>query len=129
MKIIVKLYRVTTIRTAELLAAAGEDPESEMTGTELSQLVKDNFGPLHPTLQIFYPADTSFRKTVVGMEAMLFDLQDVNIPQSGLIMVDPISPQDVDRIDGAVEAELNRMGISTDFECFEWRMVYQIIGN
>ena len=130
MKITGKLYRTTTIRTAELIAAVGKDPETEMTGAELAALVKDRFGPLAPRFQIFYPGDTRFSKSlVVGIESMVFDVQDVKVPMAGLVTTDPMNRQDVDRVDGAIESELNRIGVYTGFENYDWKFLYDIKGN
>jgi hypothetical protein len=130
MKITGKLFRTTTIRTAELIAAVGKDSETEMIGAELAALVKDRFGPLAPRFQIFYPGDTRFSRTlVVGLESMVFDVQDVKVPMAGLVTADPMNAQDIDRVDGAIESELNRMGVYTGFEGFEWRFFYDIKGN
>ena len=130
MKITGKLYRTTTIRTAELIAAVGKDPETEMTGAELAALVKAKFGPLPPRFTIFYPGDTRFSKSlVVGLECMVFDVQEVKTPMAGLVMADPMKPQDIDRVDGAIESELNRFGIWTDFSNYDFRFSYECKGN
>lgn len=129
MKLIVSLYRVTTIRTAELLAAIGKEPETDMSGDELLAQVKAKYKPFPPRFRIFYPPDTTVNKTVVGMEALSFDIRDADVPQAGLVMVDPMSSQDVDRVDGAIESELNRLGIGTDFCGYEWRVAFSLKGN
>jgi hypothetical protein len=128
MKLTVSLYRVTTIRTAELLAAAGLEQDSNINSPWMS-LIKDAFKPFPPRFKIFYPADPKAAKTVVGVEAMSFDITEVNVPMAGLVTADPMSPQDVDRLDGGIESELNRMGISTGFERYEWRIAYEVKGN
>ncbi len=125
MKLTAKLYRVTTIRTDELIAACGKDPKLGNWTEQLEALVNVKYRPLAPRFQIW----TSGTKTVVGMEVMAFDVQDANIPMAGLVMADPMIPQDVDRVDGALESELNRMNISTNFDHFEWRFGYEIKGN
>lgn len=129
MKLIAKLYRVTTIRTAELLAVLGKDPDCDGTSAELAAKIRERFGRSTPRFNIFYPSDLAVPKTVVGMEAMSFDVREANVPMAGIVMADPLRQQDVDRIDGAIEAELNRMGIWTEFIGFEWRMAYEIEGN
>jgi hypothetical protein len=125
MKITAKLYRVTTIRTAELLAAVGLDSDIQISPAELSMKVRQEYGPLAPRFQFWI----SESKTVCGIEAIAFDLQDVNVPMAGLVMVDPLISQDVDRTDGAIESELNRMNIGTDFFGYEWRIAYEVKGN
>ena len=129
MKLMTTLYRVTTIRTAELIAAVGKDPDTEITGSELNQLVKEKFGPLAPRFRIFVPPDSSVTKTIVGCEAMCFDVPEANVPMAGLVMVDPMEPKDVDRIDGAIESELNRLGLGTEWQGYEWRFYFRTLGN
>lgn len=129
MKLSVKLYRVTTIRSDELLAAAGFDPAATAPSTaQLSAAIKEKFNPLANRFRFFFSTFVG-QKIVVGMEAMSFDITQAEIPQAGLVMTDPMSPQDVDRIDGAMESELNRMGIGADFENYEWRVAYDTKGN
>jgi len=125
MKLIAKLFRVTTIRTAELIAAVGKDPLDEISGPELALLVRQKFRPLAPRFQFW----TSGSKTIVGIEVMSFDIQDANFPMAGLVQVDPIAPHEIDRVDGALESELNRMGCGTDFDGYEYRMSYELKGN
>ena len=130
MKLIVKLYRVTTIPTEEFVAQAlGMERDTELTGTEMATKIREKYRPAPPRFKIFYPTDTSFRKTVIGMEAMSFDVREADVPMAGLVMADPVEAKDVDRIDGAIESELNRMNMGTEFQNFEWRVEYQLSGN
>lgn len=130
MKLTVKVYRVTYIPGDELLAAAGFDPSAPNTPghAQLMAAIKEKFSPLANRFKIFFNTFVS-QKLVVGMEAMSFDIQQPETPQAGLVMTDPMLPQDVDRIDGALESELNRMGIGADFENYEWRVAYETKGN
>jgi len=126
MKLTVKLYRVTTIRTEDLVGAIGEKDDP---GAELGNLIKTRFYPHPPRFHIFFPDTSCCSKTVVGMEIMAFDLEETGIPMAGLVLADPMSPQDIDRIDGAIESELNRMNIFTDFLNYEYRVAYERKGN
>jgi hypothetical protein len=128
MKLTVSIYRVTTIKTAELIAAVGLEPD-QIDYTSWISLIQKSFKPFPPNFKIFYPADPKASKTVIGMEVMSFDITEANHPMAGLVLADPMNPQDVDRLDGGVEAELNRMGISTGFERYEWRVAYSVSGN
>ena len=129
MKLIVKLYRVTTIRTAELMAGCGLDPEKVIDGAALLTAVKNKFKPLAPRFHIFAPPDTTVKKTVVGTEAISFDVLEADAPMAGLVYADPMKPEDIARIDGSIESELNRLNCSTDFIGYEWRCAYTVIGN
>jgi len=130
MKLKVKLYRVVTIPTADLVEIVGGAPENfkDPIGM-LSTAVNEKFRPMAPRFKIFYPVSLTISKTVIGMEAMSFDVTQAEIPQAGLVMTDPMLPQDVDRIDGALEGELNRMGLGADFEGYEWRIAFETKGN
>lgn len=131
MKLTVNLYRVTTIPTSELIAAAQLNPE-EIDITEQSEQVarklREEFYPHSPRFKVFWETATS-AKIVVGMQAMAFDVRQAEVPQAGTVFSDPMDPRDVARIDGALEGELNRMNISTEFEGYEWRLSYQVKGN
>lgn len=130
MKMTVKLYRVTSIFTKDLVEVVGGQPESfkDPIG-RLSEALREKFSPMSPRFKIFFPASLNQIKTNVGMEAMSFNIQDASTPQAGLVMADPMLPQDVDRLDGALEGELNRMGLGADFENYEWRVAYETKGN
>ena len=124
MKLIAKMFRTTTIRTAELVAAIGKDVYSPIDN-ELAALVRQKFYPLAPRFQFWI----SGSKTIAGIEIMAFDVQDVNMPMAGLVLVDPIATHEIDRVDGALESELNRMGCGTDFAGYEYRIAYELKGN
>lgn len=139
MKLIVKLYRVTTVQTAELIAAAGLDPEKSLelgasnpvpfTSQKLAVRIKEQYGNHPPRFKIFYPTELFMNKTTVGIEVMGFNILAAETPHAGLVLADPMNPQDIDRVDGAIESELNRLGIGTDFEGYEWRQSYEVKGN
>ena len=129
MKLIVKMYRVTTVRTDELIAAAGYDPDSITNTEKLISVMREKFAPFAPRFKIFYPAEIDALTTVAGMEAMSFDVSEAEHPRAGLVLVDPMDPNDVARTDGALESELNRIGVGTDFVGYEWRLAYEVKGN
>lgn len=129
MLLTVKLYRVTTIRTAELLAGAGLDVDKAMDGPELLAIIKQKYKPMAQRFKIFAPPDTTVSKTVVGMEAIAFDIPNANVAMSGLVYADPMTPEDIARLDGAIESELNRLNCGTDFKGYEWRCAYEVKGN
>ena len=121
-KVTVRLYRVTTIPTAELIAAVGGDPKQDVPTPILDKNVREKFKYFNPGFKIFYSTTV---KTVVGMEAMIFDISTPSVAMAGLISSDPLDPIDVARIEGALEGELNRMRIGTDFQNYEWRFEYE----
>ena len=127
-KVTVRLYRITTIPTTELIAAVGEDPKEDIPSIGLDKLIKEKFRYFNPGFKIFYSTSV---KTVVGMEAMVFDITTPSMAMAGLISSDPLNPIDVARIEGALEGELNKMGIGTNFQNYEWRVAYEwkFIGN
>lgn len=141
MKTTVKLYRITTINCGQLAAAASIDVEKLESIAHLESVVRKAFYPLAPRFRIFYPSEQLFEavKPIMrsawafpgqaGMECMSFDILEASRPQAGMVLTDPMLPQDVDRVDGALESELNRLGIGKDFDGFEWRMTYDIKGN
>lgn len=129
MKVTCKMFRCTTIRTAELMAAAGFDGDEQIAIDLLMKAVREKFRPFSPRFKIFFPSDVATTKTVVGIEAMVFDIPEANVPMAGLVMMEPGSPEDTARADGALESELNRMGIGTDLDDREWRMSYELKGN
>jgi len=128
MKLTVKIYRVTTIRTKDLIGAAEGDNEKEYSAAQVREIVKKKFYPQPSLFKIFYNS-SEMTKTLVGTECMAFDITEANVPMAGISTLDPITPRDIDRLDGAVESELNRMGIYTDFEGYEWRATYEVFGN
>jgi len=127
MKITIKLYRVTTVPTEALAVAAGLSHET-VDPQRIETALRDKYSPLAPRLVIFWHSFTT-SKTAVGMEALAFSLAEAKVPCAGLAQVDPMESVDVNRMDGALEGELNRMGIYTEFENMEWRCSYDIQGN
>ena len=67
-----------------------------------------------------------FNHVVIGIEVLAFDLTEQGVPCGGVCSTDPLVAQDIDRVDGALESELNRWGITTEFEGFEWRAAYDL---
>lgn len=142
MKLTIKLYRVTTIPTEWLTSIVGLPKDAQTPAIDAK--IREEFYPFAPRFCIFYGAtftDQASRdalppevvetasKTVIGIEAMSFDISDFNVPFAGLISADPIDPVDVARIDGALESEMSRMGIATEFENYEWRTMAESKGN
>ena len=146
MKLTIKLYRVVTVPTEWLNSVVGLGKDAETA--KIDAKIREEFYPFAPRFRIFYgttltkqaskealenavPSEVleAASKTVIGIEAMSFDVSDFNVPFAGLISADPIDPVDVARIDGALESEMGRMGIATEFEKFEWRTFAEARGN
>lgn len=140
MKLKVKIFRTVLVRIGDLLSQAGIDyNQIDMPMSEVIRRFRAEMGPLHPLLEVFWPrAETlgealNFRAQA-GMEALTFDVLDVKIdgqaaPLQGMVNTDPMDPTAVAHLDGALEGELNRIGVSTNFEGYEWRCTYRIDGN
>ena len=140
MKLTIKLYRCTTVPTEWLTNIVGLGKDAD--AARIDAAIRKQFYPFAPRFRIFYgaafagskdslPTDVieTASKTVIGIEAMSFDVSDFNVPFAGLISADPINPVDVARIDGALESELSRIGIAVEFEKFEWRTLAEAKGN
>lgn len=129
MKVNFRLYRTITIPTNHLKGTVGLEADA---GNELAaRRIQESFGPhMAPGFRIFWPQEPGYRKTVVGIEAMSFDLTDPNVAQAGFIQADPIDPVVVHRLDGALQSELRRFGIYlTKAEDHEWRATYEVRGG
>ena len=128
MKWKVTIYRATTIRTADLISVVNGPADKALKAAEIRELVKQEFYPQPPGFKIFY-APSDLTKTTVGFEAMCFDIVEANVPMAALVTLDPVDPNDVARMEGAVEGELNRMGLSTNFEGYGWYATAEPIGE
>lgn len=144
MKLTVTLYRTTSIETRDLISIAGFDAKfglidgnaamvlqdgTPLTEKRLNCAIREQFNPFPPRFKIFYHSNLTAKMTTVGIEAMSFDLLEPQTPISGIVHSDPIEAKDADRIDGALESELNRLGLGADFENYGWKMAYEIKGE
>jgi hypothetical protein len=137
MKLSLRIYRCATVPQhwiASLLGLPDETPAGK-----LDEELRAKFRPFPPRLKIWWcgKADElsigegglpKFNHVVIGMEALSFDLTEQKIPCGGICMTDPMDPLDVDRMDGALESEIARWGMSVDFG-FEWRAEYALTGG
>lgn len=123
MPMIVEFYRVASIPTEHLYGAVGLDSHEPVQSDVAEAALRRRFGPhLPPGIKIFW----GDRRTVVGIEAMSFSLTDDSIPMAGLAQADPMDPDAIHRIDGALESELKRWGVWTKPEDYEWRAAYEV---
>jgi hypothetical protein len=128
MKLSVRLYRTVSIPTSHVAGVVGLDSDDFSGDTKLSEIeeqLRKEFYPFARGLRMFMDR----ARTVVGIEAMAFDVSDVSAAVAGLVDTDPAKPEDVARLDGALESEMSRMGLSVEFENFEWRLAYDTRGN
>lgn len=117
------LYRTVTVPTEHLKGIVALELDSNNDVAD--RKIKEAYGPhFAPGFRIFWSREATIRKTVVGMEVMAFDVSDSKVAQSAdLVICDPIYPEAIHRIDGALQSELRRMGIYvTEVEDHEWRM-------
>lgn len=141
MKLKVKIFRTVTVRVGELLSQVGLDYERDagLAMAEVIRRFRAEMGPLHPSLEVFWPRAETLGEAIhyraqAGLQAITFDILDIKIegqttPIEGMVLTDPMDPVDVARLDGALEGELNRIGVSTNFEGYEYRCTYKVDGN
>lgn len=124
MKINVSLYRVVVVKTDHLIANLNANISVEeyvKNPNKIEVDLKNRFGVLAPRFKIWVQSKT---KSIAGIETMSSSIPVENVPQAGIINCDPVIPSEIDRIDGALRSELERMGISTDIEQYDWRWIY-----
>jgi hypothetical protein len=124
MKAYVTLYRVAPFNTSALLCnIKGADIRSP----DFLQRVQERFGTLPPRFKI-YAQDN--RKAFGCMEVMSFDIKAEAIPFSAMMLADPIDEREVDRVDGALRGEMERLGIDQSrIQDYHWRMELNVKGN
>lgn len=122
MKVIATLFRVSPFPTANLIANIPKGDPSDLMGR-----ITTRFGPLAPRFKIFVQDN---KKSYAGMEVMSFDVKAENLPHAALVLADPISPEEINRVDGGLRSEMERLGIDQSrFDDHHWRMEVQVKGN
>lgn len=148
MQLKVSIYRSIHVDNDTLLAAIGYTwkPNSDfgnipgfsgsfqgfkehetLTSTDIEMAFKEDFGPLAAGMKFFYLPGN---KSIVGMEAMKFEVSEAHQPTAGIILTDLMDEKHVRMLDGALLSELNRYGIY-DLEPKDctWRISYSVEGN
>lgn len=120
----VRLVRTCAIPTEYLKGAVGARLEAKEA--EVLAQIKDQFGPLAPRVRFFVPEAGPSLATI---EVMSFDIKATGVPFAGLVNSDPIDTAEIHRVDGALQSELNRMGIVANTKDFGWRSFVTIDGN
>ena len=134
MQVSVKKWRVAKISLAELRAAAGVAESAD--GTAILTGLRQSLGPLGPRIRFFFPdVDNTVRSAafqdrmklvIAGIEVEAFDVRAEGIPFAGMIHADPLDSIDMAREEGALRAELERIGLRVEVEKLEWRFSYEV---
>jgi hypothetical protein len=120
MKITVKICRVAKVPTQFLRGCVGADIDTPPS--QVFSKIIENFGPIAPGVDFFVESS----KAVITKEVMAFNIQAKDMPFAGLATADMLTPNDIARVDGGIESELARMGITSDPKEYEWRALYEV---
>ena len=140
MKAKVEIFRVAKVPFNALeLIVRSEKPTHE----EIWRVILEKYKP-HIDLKIFWPSlptgdeqpnedyvneDSSKIVAIVGMRVMAFDMDRAEIPHAASVEIDPLNAGDIDRLDGSLRSEIQRI---TEYQAdafpeeFQWRAVYEI---
>ncbi len=129
MKVKVQLYRVASVQADDIRHVVGcQGKASEVLAT-----LREKFGPLAGGIRVFWnivpdegQGESDPMMAYVGIEAMAFDVGTDVIPVAGLVQTDPMSSEDLFKLDGALESELARWGLYMPSEAYEWRCYYEV---
>ena len=139
MQVSVKRWRVAKVSLAELRAAAGVAESAD--GTAILTGLRQSLGPLGPRIRFFFPdVDNTVRSArehrqalqdrmklvIAGIEVEAFDVRAEGLPFAGMIHADPLDSIDMAREEGALRAELERIGLRVEVEKLEWRFSYEV---
>jgi len=126
-KATLRLYRAVQVPTEHLRAVAGL--EKTVPAAFANTKLHEKFAPFAPRFKVFWP-EGGYDIAVVGIEAMGFCVESgEKTPRTGLIACDPMLSSDVHEADGALQSELQRMGIWTETKRYEWRVWYDLSGK
>lgn len=125
MKVTVRICRTARVATQFVRGCVGADIETPPA--QVYNKILESFGPIAPGVDFYVEGS----KTLVTKEVMAFDIRAENTPFAarGIATADMLSPEEVARIDGALESELARMGITSNPDEFEWRAMYEAAEN
>ncbi len=140
MQVSVKRWRVAKVSLAELRAAAGVAEDAD--GTAILTGLRQSLGPLGPRIRFFFPdVDNTVQASsqcdglrgydrmklvIAGIEVEAFDVRAEGIPVAGVVHADPMDSIDMAREEGALRAELERIGLRVEVEKLEWRFSYEV---
>ena len=124
MRFKIKVYRAAKVPAKFIVAAVGADTDSPPDVVK-AKLV-ENFAPMAPGIALYAEGN----KYVITKEIMAFDIRQAGTPFAAtMVECDPLLTHEIHRADGALESELNRMGITTDPKDYEWRSIVIPEGN
>lgn len=122
MIISIKRWLVAKVSMEELQAAAGQGPEAG--GVAILDGLRRALGPLGPRIRFFFP-EPGAKLALAGIEVEAFDVRAPGIPFAGVTHADPLDSLDLAREEGALRAELERIGLRVEVEELEWRFSYE----
>jgi len=122
MIISIKRWRVAKISMEELQGAAGLGPEAN--GGAILDGIRKTLGPLGPRIRFFFP-ELGAKLAIIGIEVEAFDVRASGIPFAGVVHADPLDSLDLAREEGALRAEMERIGLRVEVEDLEWRFSYE----
>ena len=140
MRVTFKIYRTAKVRTEDLKSVSGLAPEA--TNDKAAKALSARFGPHFAFgFKVFWGTDPCVMDerasgsphswTVAGVEAMGVELAgpgDTPKAFEGLASLDYMDEKGKHRLDGALASELQRMGLWSDADKFEWRGWYEVRG-
>jgi len=119
----IKRWRVAKVSMEELQGAAGLGVEAD--GKAILDGLRKSLGPLGPRIRFFFP-EHGIRLAIVGIEVEAFEVRAEGIPFAGVVHADPLDSLDLAREEGALRAELERIGLRVEVEKLEWRFSYEV---
>ncbi len=131
MKVIVDIIRSTKIKTKDVLNILGLDSKNT-TITEANDKLVSQFGPLAPNFKTLW-TDVQSEDLIVGIGVFQFDMSlqyPIGSNQSSLFhYMDDMNVEFMNRVDGALFSELNRIGIFTEIEKYSFKSIMKVEGN
>ncbi len=135
MKVIVDILRATKIKVNDLLAILGDEP-NQNSMKEINSHLVESFGPLANGFKILWSGDENTapvgQEVIVGIEVIQFRMDDVcNVVSSESLFhhVDKLTDKEINRVDGALFSELNRLGIYNAPELYSFKAIMKVEGN
>lgn len=112
-----------TVRSAALQASLSppRDIDLVMGGPPCQ-----GFSGYNPHRRIDDPRNSRMELVIAGIEVEAFDVRAEGLPFAGMIHADPLDSIDMAREEGALRAELERIGLRVEVEKLEWRFSYEV---
>ena len=134
MKTTVEIFRAIKVRTSELLGIVGLDTKSAYSPAQVVEKIMEDFGPSIDNFKILWTPDQDLDQnyTLCGVSVIRFDMADIDeaVPQTKLFhYLDDITVENLNRVDGALFSELNRLGIYSDVKQYSLKAIMTVEGN